>query len=590
MLDDKNRIIEALKKQVENQKMQLTYYIKKDMNPKMIQKLSESCSPQVSDESLPLNLAINKFCRQNGLQTRLSCMYERMNRLDTNLLRCLRDQEYVLEQIVKELCNDTKRKFTGVPKVELKFQFGSPYVTNPNVVDLFIKLLNATLHLKRKLIGFKICCDRVLIVEEERNGIVEQVYAMPTEQRCDCNYLLGLQMEKAEMENEIRRLSAENVEKQDRVVELNVVEKLLHNLRWELDSSFLKDEDSCISEMLKKVNSEARVLLAMTQEQKHKFKGEAYCDRTLFYIRTALNNGDVSEEELRNMGIKDQEGLRLYETIKKEIDSIRKSLRKETEKEITKAADENKMLRDKNAKLVVENEKMTIENKRLKEEVEQMKLEQKNGYRRLKHERDAYKSQVDDLQAIREAYAQLVDKQPSTLQIEREFTRQIDDRDKIISDYERKFAVMVNRIKRDKEKISDQNEQIVILNRVLKLNKSRDETICDQNPPKKETKIPPSTFLNPTLQQTKKFPKLDMPKNKTFQPRPLNANDKTINEKQPENEVSNKNKTSQFLENKNAPSDDAEWSSCSKLCPLQDQKNLGDVQLKSVTEDKGEEQ
>lgn len=45
---------------------------------------------------------------------------------------------------------------------------------------------------------------------------------------------------------------------------------------------------------------------------------------------------------------------------------------------------------------------------------------------RLKTERDAYKSQVDDLQAIREAYAQLVEKQPNVSHVERKLWQEVD--------------------------------------------------------------------------------------------------------------------------------------------------------------------
>lgn len=42
VLDDKNKIIANLKKQLQNQKMQLTYYIQKDMNKGKITQLSQS--------------------------------------------------------------------------------------------------------------------------------------------------------------------------------------------------------------------------------------------------------------------------------------------------------------------------------------------------------------------------------------------------------------------------------------------------------------------------------------------------------------------------------------------------------------------
>lgn len=71
---------------------------------------------------------------------------------------------------------------------------------------------------------------------------MEQVYSLPVEERIDCNYLMRIQMEKAELENEIKRISQHQATGRHRIKELNVIEKILHNLQWELNSSFLKNE------------------------------------------------------------------------------------------------------------------------------------------------------------------------------------------------------------------------------------------------------------------------------------------------------------------------------------------------------------
>lgn len=41
---------------------------------------------------------------------------------------------------------------------------------------MFDKLLTATIALGSKLDSFKICCDRVLIIEEERNAIGKFIF------------------------------------------------------------------------------------------------------------------------------------------------------------------------------------------------------------------------------------------------------------------------------------------------------------------------------------------------------------------------------------------------------------------------------
>lgn len=72
--------------------------------------------PQASEDSLPLNLAINKFCKQSGIKTKLLLLHERMSQLEYKIGNALKDQEFILRKIVNKLCEIVKAHQVGVCK------------------------------------------------------------------------------------------------------------------------------------------------------------------------------------------------------------------------------------------------------------------------------------------------------------------------------------------------------------------------------------------------------------------------------------------------------------------------------------------
>lgn len=58
-----------------------------------------------------------------------------------------------------------------------------------------------------------------------------------------------------------------------------------------------------------------------------------------------------------------------------------------------------------------------------------MKFNKELDLASLREERDIYKKQVEDLEAIRQAYAQLLHQQPAVTKLEREYLKEIRDRD-----------------------------------------------------------------------------------------------------------------------------------------------------------------
>ncbi|CAH1966635.1 unnamed protein product [Acanthoscelides obtectus] len=99
VLDNKNKTIDALKKQLYNQKLQLMYYFQKGLGTSKLLKLSKSCSTHNFDQSMPLVLALNKFKKENGLKSSLYQVYERMGFLDRRIEVLLNIQELALKEL-----------------------------------------------------------------------------------------------------------------------------------------------------------------------------------------------------------------------------------------------------------------------------------------------------------------------------------------------------------------------------------------------------------------------------------------------------------------------------------------------------------
>lgn len=74
--------------------------------------------------------------------------------------------------------------------------------------------------------------------------------------------------------------------------------------------------ESCISKLLNKINSEARVLLEMTKEQKRKFECELSKtnspepNRVLLFINIAGGNNLLTEDNYDRWGIKTKEEIK----------------------------------------------------------------------------------------------------------------------------------------------------------------------------------------------------------------------------------------------------------------------------------------
>lgn len=100
ILDDKNRIIAALKDQVANQKLQLDHYMKQKLSNNRVERYSRNCSGEIAYENMAINLEISSFCKKTGMKTRITKIHEGMTNVFEKLAGLLKVQEKVLQLIL----------------------------------------------------------------------------------------------------------------------------------------------------------------------------------------------------------------------------------------------------------------------------------------------------------------------------------------------------------------------------------------------------------------------------------------------------------------------------------------------------------
>ncbi|XP_045464858.1 unconventional myosin-XVIIIa-like isoform X2 [Harmonia axyridis] len=475
ILHDKNKMIEKLQRQLHFQKLQLKYYLGKTFkNSKMVE-LSKSCNPSVMEENIPVTLAINRFCLKVGIKSRIIILYERMCEIDGKISNLLRIQECLLRRVVEKICETLKREDGITLQIQVRNMLASP-----EYLGLFNNLLNASVGLRKNLDTFRICCDRLLIIEEERNSIVEQVYNLPIEQRTNCNYLIGIQIEKVQLQNRLKDILKDQSVLRKRIEQLNEIEGELKNLQIEYKVANRNCTEH-MTDMLRRVNFEALGLIAKSNQQREKYTKEIVklkCENQKILKMVEKLKVFVEEKEINQDSMK--------------LDVVYSAgLYQALDREINQAIQDNEMNKDSRAEKI-KNECRELsqklqnarnENNLLEHELERVKAEYTEARRRweceleeARREKDEYKAQVEDLQAIRAAYAQLADSHASMTEDMRERTsgvmkgRDAEDLRRVREiEYEnmkltKEVAELKEETNKQKSKIRRLSEQILNLN------------------------------------------------------------------------------------------------------------------------------
>lgn len=157
-------------------------------------------------------------------------LHERMLCMEKNILNVAQEQEEMVHGIVTKIAEFSKHDSTAACNPKL---FLSKLNDNDEKVDNLAKILGSTIKLRKELDVFKTCCNRLVIIEDERNSLgsfvsfrklrpndcllVDQVYSMPVSKRLSYGVLLAAQYEKLRLEKEIIQMKRENKELNERL-------------------------------------------------------------------------------------------------------------------------------------------------------------------------------------------------------------------------------------------------------------------------------------------------------------------------------------------------------------------------------------
>ncbi|KAK5639901.1 hypothetical protein RI129_010712 [Pyrocoelia pectoralis] len=105
-------------------------------------------------------------------------LYERMVSIEKRLERTVNQQEEIVQQF-------------------------------PRYSEFLPKILESSDALRTELEAFRTCCKRLILIEDERNCLVEQVYSVPVPERMNYNALLVALYEKTRLEEEVGEIKKE---------------------------------------------------------------------------------------------------------------------------------------------------------------------------------------------------------------------------------------------------------------------------------------------------------------------------------------------------------------------------------------------
>lgn len=96
-------------------------------------------------------------------------LHERMANIDARIFAIVERQEILLAEVVDKLLRCSKNEVD-----RQKFESGcclSQMFPSVNQFDMFNEMFNATLSLRADLDRYRLCCNRLLVIEDERNTL-----------------------------------------------------------------------------------------------------------------------------------------------------------------------------------------------------------------------------------------------------------------------------------------------------------------------------------------------------------------------------------------------------------------------------------
>lgn len=127
------------------------------------------CVPHETEENLQLNLAMNKFCKQSGLKSKIMNLHARMVDMEKRIIRMTLQQEDMISEIVTKLIEFVKNSNDVENNNVLSFL--AQLNNESGQLETLAKILTATNKLRKELDTFRTCCNRLIVIEDERNSL-----------------------------------------------------------------------------------------------------------------------------------------------------------------------------------------------------------------------------------------------------------------------------------------------------------------------------------------------------------------------------------------------------------------------------------
>lgn len=114
------------------------------------------CDSEVIDGNIPLTLAVTNFYRQTGKKSALMALHERMTNIDERIQSVVARQERILRNVLEKIAEPAQPSGLCVTRDHF---------------SMLNELFDATLRLQSELDRYRLYCNRLIDVEDERNSL-----------------------------------------------------------------------------------------------------------------------------------------------------------------------------------------------------------------------------------------------------------------------------------------------------------------------------------------------------------------------------------------------------------------------------------
>lgn len=102
------------------------------------------------------------------MKSRLMNLYERMTAIEEQIQNMICRQEFILKEIFEKFIGRTcMTNFTICHKEDTISQ---PF-SNKQQFEMLNEMLNATVSLSGELDRYRLCCNKLIVIEDERNAL-----------------------------------------------------------------------------------------------------------------------------------------------------------------------------------------------------------------------------------------------------------------------------------------------------------------------------------------------------------------------------------------------------------------------------------